>query len=49
MGGGKGIFGVVYCCYDPIRMALPCMISICGSYMASAILMSSMVIGKFLV
>ena len=49
MGGGKGIIGVVLWCYGLFMTTLPYMMGICGLYMASALLMLSMVIGKFMI
>ena len=49
MGGGKGILGVVLWCSGLLPTALPFMMGICGPYIVSAIFMSSMVIGKFLI
>ena len=47
--GGKGILGMVLWCSGLLMIALPCMMGIWGPYMASALLMSSVVIGKFLI
>ena len=48
MGGGKGTLGIFLWWYGLILVSLPCIMGICGTYMGSAQLVSSMVIGKFL-
>ena len=47
--GGKVILGMVLWCSGLFLVALPCMMGIWGEYVASALLMFSVVIGKFLV
>ena len=47
--GGKGILGMVLWCYRILLIALPCMVGIWWPYMASALLMSSVVIVQFLI
>ena len=49
MGGGKGILGIVLWCYGLLIMDLPCMMGICGKYIAYDMFMLSMVIQKFLI
>ena len=49
MGGGKGILGVILWCSVLFMVDFPCMIGICGLYIASYILMLSLVIGQFLI
>ena len=49
MIGGKGILGVVMWCSGILLIALPCMVGIWGTYMASALLVSSVVIGNLLI
>ena len=46
MRGGKGIIGVVFCCSGILLIALPFMVVIWGPYMASSLLMFSVLIGK---
>ena len=45
---GKGILGTVLWLSGILLIDLPCMMGIWGPYMASALLMSSVVIGQFL-
>ena len=49
MGLGKGILGIVLWFYGLLMIDLPYMMGICGPYIASALLMLSIVIGQFLV
>ena len=49
MGRGKGILGIVFWCYGLPLMDLTCMMGIYVPYISSALLMSYMVIGQFLV
>ena len=46
---GKGILGMVLWCSGILMIALPCMVVIWGPYMASAMLISSVVIVKLLI
>ena len=47
--GGKGIFGMALWCSGLLLIALPCIMGTWGPYMAYALLMSSEVIGKFMI
>ena len=49
MSGGKGIIGVIFCWSGLLLIALPCMMVIWVPYMASDLLMSSVLIGQFLI
>ena len=49
MGVGKGALMIVVRCYGLLLMAFHFMMVICDLYIASALLMSSMVIGRFLI
>ena len=49
MIGYKGILGVVFWCSGILMVALPCMMGIWVPYMASALLVSFVVIGKIMV
>ena len=49
MGGGKGIIEIFLWCSGLLLMDLPCIISICGLYIAPDLLMSSIVIMQFLI
>ena len=40
MGGGKGILGIFPWFSGLLLMALPCVVGICGTYIASALLKS---------
>ena len=46
---GKGIVDMVLWCSGILLFALPCMMGIWGPYMDSALLISSVVIGHFLI
>ena len=48
-GGGKGVLGTVLWCSGILLIALPCNIDIWGAFMASALLISLVVIGTFLI
>ena len=47
--GGKGILGMVLWCYGIIMISLTFMMVIWGTYMASTLIMSSVVIRQFLI
>ena len=47
--GGKGILGLVLWCSGILLIALNCIMGIWWPYMASALLISSEVIGQFLI
>ena len=47
--GGEGILGMVLWCSGTLLIALHCMIGIWGPKMASALMVSSVVIGQFLI
>ena len=49
MGGGKGINIIVLWCYGLLLTDLTCIMGICGPYIASTLLMSSIVIGHFII
>ena len=49
MRGGKGILGVVMWCSSILLIALPCMVSIWETQMASDLMVSSVVIGNILI
>ena len=48
MRGGMGILILLWCSSLPI-MDMPCMMGICGTYIYSALFISYMFIGKFLI
>ena len=47
MGLGMGILGIVLWVYGFLMMALSCMVGICGPYIASYMLILSIVTGQF--
>ena len=47
--GDKGILGIVLWCSGILLIALPFIMGIWGPYMASALMISSVVIGQFLI
>ena len=49
MPRGKGVIGVFFWCSFLLMVSLPMMIGICGSLMVYAWLISSMIIGHFLI
>ena len=49
MIGGKYILRIVLWCSGLLLMNLTCVMGICGPYIASALLMSSMIIGQSLI